>query len=100
MKKSTITISCIVIGLIIFGAASYFTYWNTSYYDDDCLIEIAIDFCEDKNISFYEGYATRAEFLYSNSFYCEKESDDLRKRKRTELEFFYFLDEELEGCIK
>ena len=75
-----ILVSCLIVG--------FFTlmYYKSTYYNNPCLREIAINVCEDKGMIY--------SWINNNILFCkenERSVDSIR---------FNFLDSELKQCIK
>lgn len=89
----------IIIVIVFLASVSFLITWNTYYYNEECLKELAIKYCEEKNMTFDRGMATRVVLFDRNGFICEREIINPRKSKAKYLEHFLFLEEELIKCL-
>lgn len=87
VKKFVKTIlGCILIAVIICSAL----YWFLTIYEEDCLENMATDYCLEKNLSYFD--------KFPGKFRC-REQGDLRTNPYGEVSRFYYLPEEEESCL-
>lgn len=82
-----------VMFLVVFTSFILYVVWRGQTYHKSCLKEVAEDYCLENNMTFHRLHNPQ-------NFYCILESNDLRTEPKPQFKFNYFLEDELEGCIK
>ncbi len=99
MTEKLTAFMAIVCMLILLVAVLIWVYKDTYYYDQECLKEIAIRYCEENDMTLWRSFAGKSDFVDKAYFICSKLPENPRKQNYNTTERFIFLEEELNGCI-
>ena len=82
----------IIAALIVVGILFFLAMIQISTEQDDCLEEIAEDYCKDNGMSFNNVHKSDIAFIRPGDFSCKD------NERATKLEFYSFLEDEIEEC--